>query len=327
MATTFGRLGDTNTTARVQAELAKSGDARGRAFQYLLLGGLFLALIILILLIETVIQDGWSVFTDRGLIDFLSSPLRSEAAEAGVFQGLRGSFWIAVMVALIAFPIGIGSAVYLEEYAGKTRFARTVDLAIRNLAGVPSVVYGILGLTVFVQGYRVPVLGWETADWTGGPSLLSAGLTLSILVLPIVIITAAEAVRAVPQSLREASYGVGATKWETVKDTVLPYAAPGILTGTLLSLARAIGEAAPLILVGAVTGRLATAHEGWFDFGQLTDRFTAMPIVITRWATLPEREFNVTNTAAAIIVLLVFVLLLNSAAIVLRNRFEKKRQG
>jgi phosphate transport system permease protein len=327
MAVGLGRLGDTGASARVEAALQGRSDVRGRLFQALLLGGLLTALAILLLLVETVVTDGWSVFTTRGLVDFISTPLRSEASEAGVFQGLRGSFWIAVMVALIAFPIGIGSAVYLEEYAGKSRLARIIDIAIRNLAGVPSVVYGILGLTVFVQGYRVPVLGWQTRDWTGGPSLLSAGLTLSILVLPIVIITSAEAIRAVPRSLREASYGVGATKWETVKDTVLPYAAPGILTGTLLSLARAIGEAAPLILVGAVTGRLATAHEGFFDLGQLTDRFTAMPIVITRWATLPQKEFNVTNTAAAIVVLLVFVLLLNSVAILLRNRFEKKRQG
>lgn len=326
MGVGLGRLGDTGTSARVEKALQGRADRAGVAFQIGLLGALAVALGVLVVLLVQVLTDGWSVLAER-LGDFLGAPLRSEASEAGVFQGLRGTFWIAVIVAVVAFPLGIGSAVYLEEYAGRSRLAGLIDLSIRNLAGVPSVVYGILGLTVFVQGYRIPVVGWETRDWTGGPSLVSAGLTLAVLVMPIVIITAAEALRAVPASLREAAVGVGATKWQTIRETVLPYAAPGILTGTLLALARAIGEAAPLILVGAVTGRLATANEGWFDIGQLTDRFTAMPIVITRWATLPDRDFSVTNTAAAIVVLLVFVLLLNSVAILLRNRFEKKRRG
>ena len=159
-----------------------------------------------------------------------------------------------------------------------------------------------------------------------GAELLAAGLTLAVLVMPVVIITSMEAIRAVPRSLREAGFGVGATKSEVIRHQVLPYAAPGVLTGTLLSLSRAVGEAAPLILIGAITGRLATAHEGWFDAGQLKDRFTALPITVTDWAGLPEQAFKVQNTAAAIVVLMVFVLVLNSVAIVMRNRFEKKRK-
>jgi phosphate transport system permease protein len=194
-----------------------------------------------------------------------------------------------------------------------------IDINIRNLAGVPSVVYGILGLTIFVKG-----VGFKSL--TGGSTPLAAGLTLAVLVLPVVIITTAEALRSVPQALKEGGYGVGATKWEVIKDHMLPYAAPGILTGTLLSIARAAGEAAPLILIGTTTGFL-TDVPSWWDVSQLRSRFTAMPIVITSWARQPQDEFRVTNAAAAIVVLIVFVVLLNSAAIVLRNRFEKRRQA
>jgi phosphate transport system permease protein len=302
------------TVKSVQRELSGSQrDVRGAVFKALLQLTLLVALLILVVLVADVLSTGWSVLSTR-LGDFLTGTLRAQPEDAGVAQGLWGSFWIGVSVVVIAFPIGIGAAIYLEEYAPRTRFTRFIDVNIRNLAGVPSVVYGILGLTIFVKA-----LG----DLTGGKSVLAAGVTLAVLVLPIVIITSAEAIRAVPTGLREAGFGVGATRWEVIRHHVLPYATPGILTGTVLSLARALGEAAPLILIGAVQDRLGS-HPGLFDVGALTDRFTAMPIVITTWASRPQSGFRAL-TAAAIVVLLVVVLLANSVAILLRTRYEKKR--
>jgi phosphate transport system permease protein len=298
----------------VRARLAGGGgDGRGRLFQLALIGCLALAMAILAVLLIDVVNRGWDVLSGR-LGDFLSGRLSANPTRAGVSQGLHGSFWIAVFVVGLAFPIGIGAAIYLEEYAPRSRLSRFIDVNIRNLAGVPSVVYGILGFAIFVKA-----LG----DVTGGRTVMAAGITLAVLVLPIVIITAAEAIRAVPDSIREAGFGVGATRWEVVRSHVLPYAAPGILTGTVLALARALGEAAPLILVGAVTGFLG-GSSGLLDLDQLTDRFTAMPIVIFQWAGQPREEFRAL-TAAAIVVLLVVVLLANSAAILLRNRYEKRR--
>jgi phosphate transport system permease protein len=305
------------TTTREAVAARISGgknDPAGAAFRAALLSALLLTLAVLVVLLVDVLRDGSSVLTSR-LGDFLTGTLRSQPGEAGVFQGLRGSFWIGVYTVLIAFPIGIGAAIYLEEYAPKSRFTRFISVNIRNLAGVPSVVYGILGLAIFVKS-----LGW----FTGGRTLLAAGITLAILVLPIVIITASEAIRAVPDSIREAGFGVGATRWEVVRSHVLPYAAPGIITGTILALARALGEAAPLILVGAVTGRLGGGAGSLFDLSQIRERFTAMPIVIADWAGKPG-DFQSANAPAAIVVLLAVVLLANTAAILLRNRYEKKR--
>jgi phosphate transport system permease protein len=288
-------------------------DASGTIFRLALALALSLAVLILAILLVDVWSDGSSVLTER-FGDFLTRPLRSQAGDAGIAQGLRGTFWIGVFVVVLAFPLGIAAAIYLEEYSARGRFARIVDLNIRNLAGVPSIVYGILGFAIFVKTF---------GDLTGGRSVVAGGITLAVLVLPIVIITSAEAIRAVPRGLREAGFGIGATRWEVVRDHVLPYAAPGILTGTVLSLARALGEAAPLILVGAVSGRLGD-NPGLLDVGTLRDRFTAMPNVITTWAGQPNQDFRA-NTAAAIIVLMVIVLIANSAAILLRNRFERKR--
>ena len=298
----------------VRARLAGGrGDMRGRAFQVLLLSSLALALLVLGVLLVDVVTGGWDVLSGR-LGDFLTSRLSSTPSRAGVAQALSGSFWIAVFVVGLAFPIGIAAAIYLEEYAPRSRLSRVIDVNIRNLAGVPSIVYGLLGFAVFVKALR---------DLTGGRTIMAAGITLAVLVLPIVIITSAEAIRAVPDSIREAGFGVGATRWEVVRGHVLPYAAPGILTGTVLALARALGEAAPLILVGAVTGYLGSDY-ALFDTTQVRERFTAMPMVIFNWAQQPRDEFR-TLTAAAIVVLLVVVLLANSAAILLRNRYEKRR--
>jgi len=277
---------------------------------------LLITLLVLLVLLGQVMVDGWGVLTGR-LGDFLATGLGSQPEVSGIAQGLRGTLYLCVIVALVAFPLGIGAAIYLEEYAPRNRLTRLIDVNVRNLAGVPSVVYGILGLTIFVNGI---------SGITGGRTPLAAGLTMSALVLPVVIITTAEAIRSVPQALREAGYGVGATKWEVIKDHILPYAAPGVLTGTLLSIARAAGEAAPLILVGATTGFLTNIPDYW-DVTQIRERFTAMPIVIANWTRQPQDGFKVEGAAAAIVVLIVFVLLLNSAAILLRNRFERKRAG
>ncbi len=308
----------TAATGAALERLRRRPDIGGRIFQLSLLSSLLFTLLILVVLIFQVFGDGADVITGR-LGSFLTSGLSSRAARAGIAQGLRGTFYLCLITAVVAFPLGIGAAIYMEEYAPRNKLTTFIDINIRNLAGVPSVVYGILGLTIFVKG-----LGFRSL--TGGSTPLAAGLTLAVLVLPVVIITTAEALRSVPQPLREAGYGVGGTQWEVIRDHMLPYAAPGILTGTLLSIARAAGEAAPLILVGTTTGFL-TDVPSWIDVSQLRDRFTAMPIVITTWLRQPQDEFRIDNAAAAIVVLIAFVVLLNSVAIVLRNRFEKRREA
>jgi phosphate transport system permease protein len=220
---------------------------------------------------------------------------------------------MAIIVSLVAFPLGVACAVYLEEYAGKSLLARLTRINVRNLAGVPSIVYGILGLAVFVK---------FAGGLTGGRTVIAGGLTLSVLVLPIVIITASEALRAVPRSIREGALGVGATQWETIRSHVLPAAAPGILTGTVLSLSRAAGEAAPLLLVGGVTGFLTTGNQGLWE--QITQGgFTSMPVAIFSYARQTGASFREV-TGAASLVLLVLVVLINAIAILLRNRFEKR---
>jgi phosphate transport system permease protein len=298
----------------VEAQLTDSRpDRAGQAFRALLLLSLGLSLAVLGAIFVDVVTTGSSVFTERAE-SFLSGGLRTRAAAAGVFQALSGTFWIGVFVVVFSFPIGVASAVYLEEYATKGWIARLINVNIRNLAGVPSIVYGILGLTIFVQNLE---------GLTGGRTLMAAGITLAILVLPIVIITAAEAIRAVPQALREAAYGVGATRWEVTRGHVLPYALPGVITGTVLALARAMGEAAPLLLCGAATG-LLPGKSGLLDLGQLQERFTALPIVIADWARTPRAGFD-EIAAAAILVMLAIVLVLNTVAILLRSRYEKKR--
>jgi phosphate transport system permease protein len=305
---------DPTTVAVERALRGRRSDWRGIVFQGALLATLVTALVILTVLIGDVIRAGLPVFRERGT-GFITGDLSSFAFRAGVWQGIVGSLSMMIFVVLLAFPLGIGAAVYIEEYARDTRLTRFINANIRNLAGVPSIVYGLLGLAIFVEA-----LGSITGPGVDGRSLISAGLTLAVMVLPIVIITSAEALRAVPRSIREAGYGVGATRWEVIRSHVLPYAAPGILTGTVLSLARAMGETAPLILVGATTGFLGT-NAAFFESFQ--DRFTALPIIIFRWASLPDQRFRAL-TAAAIMVLLTVLLLMNSVAIVMRNRYDRK---
>ena len=301
----------TTTAAVIRGSLRETRrDYRGIAFQVILLLALLFSLSMLLTLLLTIAAQGVPVLAERGT-DFLTSPSSARASQAGVLQGIVGTIMMGVFVSLFAFPLGIMSAVYLEEYAPDNRLTRFINVNIRNLAGVPSVVYGILGLSVFVIAL---------AGVTGGRSMISGGLTLAILVLPIVIITSAEAVRAVPQSLREGGYGIGASRWEVTRSLVLPAAAPGILTGTVLSLSRALGETAPLILVGAVLGGFSTGNQSLIE--QVFGRFTAMPVIVYDWARKPQQAF-VDLTAAAIIVLLVITLLANAIAIYLRNRYER----
>jgi phosphate transport system permease protein len=208
---------------------------------------------------------------------------------------------------VIALPLGIGAAIYLEEYATDSWLTRLIRTNIRNLAGVPSIVYGLLGLAMFVS-----TLGL-------GKTLVAGGLTLAVLVLPIAVITTSEALRAVPNSIREAAFGVGATRWETVRSHVVPYAAPGILTGTILSLARAFGETAPLLMVGAIAGTFSSGGIG----DMLTGSYTALPTIVFNWSGQPQEEFRAL-TSAAIVALLAVILLVNASAILLRNRYDRR---
>jgi phosphate transport system permease protein len=229
---------------------------------------------------------------------------------------LVGSAILTWFIVVLAVPLGVAAAVYLQEYAKDTRINRMLITNIRNLAGVPSVVYGILGLVVFVKVLR-SITGPESV----GRSYMSGGLTLAVLVMPLIILVTMEALRAVPRGIREAAFGVGATRWEVVRSHVLPYAAPGVFTGVILALARAFGETAPLILVGAVQGYLSSPSTGFVE--TLQGQYTALPTQIFAWSKLPGEEWQ-QNAAAAIVVLLAAILVVNFVAIMLRNRYERK---
>ncbi|HET6790995.1 MAG TPA: phosphate ABC transporter permease PstA [Actinomycetota bacterium] len=304
---------------RSTVELALRGQRRdvgGRLFAGALLVTLLLSLFVLLILLASVVGEAWPVLSDRGL-GFLNDNLSSFEERAGVRQGLIGSLVLIAFVGAIAVPLGIGAAIYLEEYALDTRANRLLIANIRNLAGVPSIVYGILGVVVFAQTFR-SITGPEVS----GLSYLSGGLTLAVLVMPFIIIITMEALRAVPSGIREAAYGVGATRWEVVRSHVLPYAAPGVFTGGILALARAFGETAPLLLVGAVTGYLSPGgSKGIVE--TIQGAYTALPTIIFTWSRQPGQEWK-HLTAAAIVVLLAVILVVNLTAILLRNRYERK---
>jgi phosphate transport system permease protein len=286
-------------------------DLAGMAFEAVLLVALLLALAVLVTLLADVIIQAVPVFQERGT-DFLTSNLSSVPSRAGVLQGIWGSLALMGFVLVLSVPLGVGAAIYLEEYAGNNPFTRIVVANVRNLAGVPSIVFGLLGLALFVQLF---------VAFTGGRSLLAGGLTIAILVLPIVTITAAEALRAVPTSIREAAFGVGATRWEVIRSHVLPYAAPGILTGTILAVSRALGEAAPLIVIGGAPVFFATGQQSAIE--TLQGPYTALPAIIYTWSRKSLRDFG-PLTAAAIVVLMAVLLLINATAIWLRNRYERR---
>jgi phosphate transport system permease protein len=279
-----------------------------RLFELLSLAATLVGLVVLGALVADVLIDG------LGRLDwqFLTSFPSRKPDNAGIYSALVGSVWLLVLTALFAFPIGVASAVYLEEYAEPGRLEQAIEINIANLAGVPSIIYGLLGLELFVRIFH-PI--------TGGRSVLAGSLTMALLVMPIVIIAAREALKAVPGSLREGGYALGATRWQVVSTLVLPAALPGILTGTILALARAVGETAPLITMGALT---YVAFVPQLGLEGLQSPFSALPIQIFNWVSRPQAGFQ-TNAAAGIIVLLVLMLVMNLAAILLRNRYQKRR--
>jgi phosphate transport system permease protein len=275
---------------------------------------LIIALAVLLTLLFDVARTAIPLLRDDGG-RILGNGYSSLPQNAGIRQGIIGSIYLMIFVILLAVPLGIGAAIYMEEYARDTPLTRFINTNIRNLAGVPAIVYGILGFAVFVRLFG-PVTGPGSV---GGQSLLAGGLTISLMVLPIIIITTQEALRAVPTSIREGGFGVGATRWEVIRSHVLPNAAPGILTGSVLAMARALGETAPLIMVGAVTGFLSTPGG---LVASLQQRFTSLPTLIFAYVKKPLPAFQ-DLAAAAILVLIVMIFIINLTAILLRNRYER----
>lgn len=259
------------------------------------------SLVVLVVLLAQIVRNGLPWLD----LQFLTSLPSRFPQKTGILTAIVGSAWVIGITALVAVPLGVGAAIYLEEYAPKNRATALLEINLANLAGVPSIIYGILGLAVFVRTLALQ------------RSVLAGGLTMSLLVLPVIVVASREAIRAVPTMFRHAALAIGATRWQTVRDHVLPAALPGILTGVILSLSRAIGETAPLILVGAA-GYVA------FVPSSPTDEFTALPIQIFNWTSRPQADFQAV-AAAGILVLLAMLLLMNGAALVLRERSRRNR--
>lgn len=270
-------------------------------FQLVSLATLVIALGALAALVWDLLSDGAS----RLSWQFLTNIASRHADEAGVYHALMGSIWVIALTGLLALPIGVAAAIYLEEYGTRSRIARFIELNIANLAAVPSIIYGLLGLGLFVR-----LMGM-------GQSVMAGAATLALLALPVVILSTREALRTVPSSIREGSYALGATKWQTIWNQVLPMALPGVLTGLILALSRAIGETAPLITIGALTYIPFAPDSVW-------SKFTVLPIQVFNWVSRPQAEFK-TNAAAGILVLLALLLSMNAIAIVVRDRYQ--RQG
>jgi phosphate transport system permease protein len=303
------------TRAEVARSLAgRRRDPRETAFGLVLFLTLAIALAVLMVLLLDVGRTAIPLLRDEGG-RILGSGYSALPQNAGIKQGLIGSVYLMIFVVVLAVPLGIGAAIYMEEYARDTRLNRFINTNIRNLAGVPAIVYGILGFAVFAQLLK-PITGPNV----NGQSLLAGGLTIALMVLPIIIITTQEALRAVPKSIREGGFGVGATRWEVIRSHVLPNAAPGILTGSVLAMARALGETAPLIMVGAVTGFLSTPGG---LLASLQQHFTSLPTLVFAYVKKPEPAFQ-DLAAAAILALIVMIFTVNLAAILLRNRYERK---
>lgn len=269
-------------------------------FKYFGLFCTFFCLLVLAVLIGDLLIDGLG----RINWDFLMNPPSYKPEKSGIFIALMGTLWIMIGTALIALPIGISAGVYLEEYGKKSKIASFIEINISNLAGVPSIIYGLLGLEIFVRALNM------------GESILAGCCTLALLILPIIIVATREALRGVPYSIREASYALGATKWQTISNQVLPAAGGGILTGVILSISRAIGETAPLILVG-VAAYLRYVPESPLD------SYSVLPYQIFNWVNRPEEEF-IGNATAAIIIMLLITFVMNGIAVLLRYKWQKK---
>lgn len=276
---------------------------KGHIFHALCLAAVLIGLGMLGTLLYDILSDG----IQRVNWSFLTSFPSRKPEQAGIQAALLGSIYVVALAGVLAFTFGVGAAIYLEEYAARNWFAKVIQVNIANLAGVPSIVYGILGLEIFVRYMAL------------GKSVVAGGLTLALLVLPIVIIAAEEALRAVPSSIREGGYALGATRWQAIWNLVLPQAFPGILTGIILAVSRAIGETAPLIVMGALTF-VPFAPDGPLS------RFTVLPIQIFNWVSRPQEGFH-EAAAAGIIVLLVLLLTMNALAVLLRNKFQKPTEG
>lgn len=294
----------TTKVEAVPAALVEKGSRRRQhidlAFQIGALVVLLVALAALAVLVADILGDGAS----RLSWQFLTSFPSRRASEAGIYHALVGTVFVIILTAALALPVGVGAAVYLEEYGSRSRTARFIEINISNLAAVPSIIYGLLGLGLFVRAFGM------------GRSVISGAATLALLALPVVILSTREALRTVPGSIREGSYALGATKWQTIWHQVLPMAVPGILTGLILSLSRAIGETAPLITIGALTYIPFAPDSIWSPF-------TVLPIQIFNWISRPQADFRV-NAAAGIIVLLFLLLTMNALAIYLRDRYQRR---
>lgn len=270
------------------------------AFKYVGIACTSFGIIVLAIFLGDIIREGLT----RIDWDFLTNLPSRRAERAGILTAWTGTAWILALTAIIAIPLGVCAGIYLQEYGKKNRLANIIELNIANLAGVPSIIYGLLGLQIFVR----------MLDWGG--SLLAGAFTLALLILPIIIVATREALKAVPDSLREASFGMGATKWQTTWYQILPAASGGILTGIILALSRAVGETAPLIVIGALAYVPFVAETPM-------DEFTVLPIQIFNWVSRPQEAFLV-NAAAAIIILLAITFVMNGIAVYLRNRWQKK---
>jgi phosphate transport system permease protein len=296
-----------------QADMASRYRTDG-IFQVITWTSVVIALLVLAVLIIDVLVDGLPFIN----WNFLTSFPSRKAEQAGLLSALAGTIWVMLTVAVLAFPIGVGAGIFLEEFSEDNWFTRIIEININNLAGVPSIIYGLLGLQVFVR--LLGPNGWlfeQTGiDITGGRSILTGALTLALLVLPIIIVSTRESLRSVPDSLRLAGFALGATRWQVVRDQILPIATPGILTGTILALSRAIGETAPLITIGALT---------FISFlpENLQSPFTVLPIQIYNWVSRPQKDFH-DLAAGGIIVLLIVLLAMNSTAVLLRNKLQKR---
>lgn len=269
-------------------------------FQFVSLSALLVALAALAALVFSIVSDGAGRLSPQ----FLTSIASRNAEDAGVYHALMGSIWVIALTGAMALPVGVAAAIYLEEYGTRSRVARFIELNISNLAAVPSIIYGLLGLGLFVRLMSM------------GQSVMAGASTLALLALPVVIMSTREALRTVPSSIREGSYALGATKWQTIWNQVLPMAMPGVLTGLILALSRAIGETAPLITIGALT-YIPFAPDG------IWSKFTVLPIQVFNWVSRPQVEFKA-NAAAAILVLMVLLLSMNAIAIIVRDRQQRR---
>jgi phosphate transport system permease protein len=299
------------------AETLRAGLSRRKVFDrvFVIVGlvVMLMCLLILAILFIDLVRDGSARFG----WDFFTNFASRRAASAGILAAWVGTSLIMLVTAVCAVPVGVAAAIYLEEYAPKNWFTAIIEINVTNLAGVPSIVYGLLALGLFVYQFDL------------GQSIAAAGLTLALLILPIVIVATREAIRSVPNAIREAAYGLGATRWEVTKDHVLPYSTGGVLTGMILGLSRAIGETAPIITIGALSfiaflpAAPVNSEFPFFSFQWLSDPFTAMPIQMFNWVSRPDQAFQA-NAAAAGAILLCMTLLMNAVAIWIRYRFRKK---